>query len=78
MGLVLVVEDELKVHQSLEEGLRKAGFQVETTATGNQGAWLATTRNLDCVILDWILPGRDGLQILSDLRRTGLKDGQSV
>src|ERR1700722_5114857 len=71
MAQVLVVEDEPRVLRSLEEGLREAGFEGETAATGNQGARLATTRSFDCIVLDWMLPGRDGLQILSDLRRSG-------
>ncbi len=70
MALVLVVEDEPRVLHSLADGLRGAGLQVETAATGTQGARLATTRSFDCIILDWMLPGRDGLQILTDLRHT--------
>jgi two-component system, OmpR family, copper resistance phosphate regulon response regulator CusR len=71
MARVLVVEDDPSVLRSLENGLRGAGFQVETAATGNQGTKLATTRSFDCIVLDWMLPGRDGLQILSDLRQPG-------
>ncbi len=71
MAHLLVVEDEPRVLRSLEDGLRQAGFEVETAATGNQGARLATTRSFDCIVLDWMLPGRDGLQILSDLRQSG-------
>jgi DNA-binding response OmpR family regulator len=72
MPRVLVVEDEVRVLRGLEEGLRGAGLEVETAATGDEGARLATTRPFDCVVLDWMLPGRDGLQVLADLRRAGL------
>src|SRR5271168_2926953 len=70
MPRVLVIEDARVLH-SLEEGLRTAGFEVETAATGDKGARLATSQPFDCIVLDWMLPGRDGLQVLSDLRRSG-------
>jgi two-component system OmpR family response regulator len=71
MPRVLVVEDEARVRASLEEGLRTAGFEVETATTGDRGARLATTQPFDCIVLDWMLPGRDGLAVLADLRRSG-------
>jgi DNA-binding response OmpR family regulator len=71
MPRVLVIEDEARVRRSLVEGLRTAGFEVEAAATGDEGARLATSRSFDCIVLDWMLPGRDGLQILADLRRSG-------
>jgi DNA-binding response OmpR family regulator len=71
MPRVLVVEDEGKVRRSLEEGLRAAGFEVEAAATGTEGSRLATAKQFDCIVLDWMLPGRDGLQVLADLRRSG-------
>jgi two-component system OmpR family response regulator len=71
MPRVLVIEDEVRVLRNLEEGLRGAGFEVETAATGDEGARLATTRPFDCVVLDWMLPGRSGLQIIADIRRSG-------
>jgi DNA-binding response OmpR family regulator len=71
MPRVLVIEDEARVLCSLEEGLRSAGFDVETAATGEEGGRLAIAKPFDCIVLDWMLPGRDGLQVLSDLRRSG-------
>jgi two-component system, OmpR family, copper resistance phosphate regulon response regulator CusR len=71
MPRVLVIEDEANLRRSLSEGLRAARFEVETAATGDAGARLATTRPFDCIVLDWMLPGRDGLQVLADLRRAG-------
>jgi two-component system copper resistance phosphate regulon response regulator CusR len=72
MARVLVIEDEVRVRSSLEEGLQAAGFEVQTAATGGEGARLANSQTFDCIILDWMLPGRNGLQILADLRRLGL------
>src|SRR5262245_2244497 len=71
MPRVLVVEDEPRVRRSLEEGLRGAGFEVEAAATGIEGAGLAAGRTFDCVVLDWMLPGQDGLEVLSGMRRRG-------
>jgi len=71
MPRVLVVEDEPQVRRSLVDGLRAAGFDVEAAATGDDGGRLAATGAFDCVLLDWMLPGQDGLRVLADLRRAG-------
>jgi DNA-binding response OmpR family regulator len=72
MPRVLVVEDEDRVRRTLEEGLRAAGFETESAATGEDGVSLAVGRAFDCVVLDWMLPGgRDGLQVLAELRAAG-------
>jgi two-component system, OmpR family, copper resistance phosphate regulon response regulator CusR len=71
MPRVLVVEDEPRVRRSLEEGFRAAGFDVGAAATGVEGARLAAGRGFDCVVLDWMLPGGDGLSVLAGMRRSG-------
>jgi two-component system, OmpR family, copper resistance phosphate regulon response regulator CusR len=71
MSRVLVIEDERKMLRSLERGLRAEGYDVTTAATGEDGYRLATEGRFDCVVLDLMLPGRDGLQVLGDLRRAG-------
>jgi DNA-binding response OmpR family regulator len=71
MFRLLVVEDERKMLRSLERGLRAEGYDVTTAATGEDGHRLATERCFDCVVLDRMLPGRDGLEVLADLRRAG-------
>ena len=68
---VLVVEDERKVLRSLERGLRDEGYDVCAAATGEEGLRQAAAQPFDCVVLDLLLPGRDGLQVLAELRRTG-------
>jgi DNA-binding response OmpR family regulator len=68
---VLVVEDERKVLRSLERGLQAEGYEVVTAATGDAGFELAVTQEFDCLVLDLMLPGRDGLQVLQDLRQAG-------
>ncbi len=71
MPRVLVVEDEPRVRRSLEEGLRAAGLEVEAAASGDEAARLLGGRKFDCVVLDWMLPDRDGLEVLAGLRRAG-------
>jgi DNA-binding response OmpR family regulator len=71
MPRVLVVEDDSRVLRSLEKGLQAAGFEVEATIAGEEGSRLASSQPFDCIVLDWMLPGRDGLQVLSDLRKAG-------
>jgi DNA-binding response OmpR family regulator len=68
---ILVIEDERKILRSLERGLQAEGYEVSTAATGDEGYRLATSQPVDCIVLDLLLPGRDGLQVLADLRRAG-------
>jgi DNA-binding response OmpR family regulator len=68
---LLIVEDERKILRSLERGLQAEGYQVVSAATGENGYALAMSQSFDCMILDVMLPGRDGIQILKDLREAG-------
>jgi two-component system, OmpR family, response regulator len=65
---VLVIEDEKKINSLVRKGLEAQGFVVETTQSGDDGYLLATTRPYDVLVLDIMLPGRDGLSILRNLR----------
>lgn len=65
---ILVIEDEKKISSLLRKGLEAQGFVVETTQSGDEGYLLATTRPYDVLVLDIMLPGRDGLSILRNLR----------
>jgi two-component system, OmpR family, copper resistance phosphate regulon response regulator CusR len=66
---LLVVEDEPKTATFLRKGLTEAGFVVDVAATGDDGLHLARTGGYDLVILDVLLPGRDGWAVLTHLRR---------
>jgi len=68
---VLVVEDERKLLRNLQRGLEAAGYTVAAAATGDEAQALLATQTFDCVVLDWMLPGRDGLELLADRRRAG-------
>ena len=64
----MVVEDDRKLGGLVRKGLEAQGFVVDFTADGDEGYTLATTREYDAVVLDIMLPGRDGLSILRNLR----------
>jgi len=65
---VLVVEDERKIAGFVRHGLEEQGFVVEVCSDGDEAYTLATTRAYDVLVLDIMLPGRDGLSILKNLR----------
>ena len=69
---ILIVEDEAKVARALEEGLKREEYGVVVARTGEEGFYLVSAEQFDLVILDLMLPGRDGLQVLSTLRKRGL------
>ena len=71
MACVLIVEDQKKLLQSLRRGLEEEGYEVVTATTGEEGYYLATTGSPDAIVLDLMLPGRDGLKVLGDLRGRG-------
>jgi two-component system copper resistance phosphate regulon response regulator CusR len=68
---VLVIEDEPKVAQAILEGLEAENYRVTVAVTGEEGYFLATTQAFDLILLDLMLPGRNGLDILTALRQQG-------
>jgi DNA-binding response OmpR family regulator len=67
-GLILVIEDEPGIVDFLERGLRAHGFDVTSAADGDIGTERALNQDVDLVVLDMMLPGRSGLEVLSSLR----------
>lgn len=68
---VLLVEDDKKLATAVKRGLEAEGFVVEVALTGPDGLWLATEGSYDLILLDIMLPGRNGFQICGDLRGAG-------
>jgi len=66
---VLVVEDEKGILGFVRKGLEEEGFVVECSRDGDEAYLLATTQQYDAIVLDIMLPGRDGLSILQNLRK---------
>jgi two-component system OmpR family response regulator len=65
---ILVIEDEKKIASFIRKGLEEQGFSVTVSNNGDDGYLLAKTQAFDVIILDIMLPGRDGLSILKNLR----------
>ena len=68
---LLVVEDDAKIAAALRRGLTAEGFQVETADDGLVGLWRAREGAYDLIVLDIMLPGRNGYRVCADLRRDG-------
>ncbi|HVU35818.1 MAG TPA: response regulator transcription factor [Opitutaceae bacterium] len=68
---VLVVEDEAKIAHLIQKGLGDAGFQVTGCARGDAALTLALGEEFDAIVLDVMLPGRNGLEVLRELRGSG-------
>ncbi len=68
---LLLVEDSARLRATLEQGLRKAGYAVDTAKDGREGLWLATENQYDVIVLDLMLPEIDGLTVLRKLREQG-------
>jgi DNA-binding response OmpR family regulator len=66
-----VVEDEAKVARALREGLQREHYEVSIARTGEDGFFQMTEQEFDLVILDIMLPKRDGLEVLKALRKQG-------
>jgi len=73
MAKILVVEDEPKVAGALKEGLETEGYEIVLAQSGEEGFFHASSNVFDLIILDIMLPGRDGIEILHTLRRQGMK-----
>lgn len=65
---ILVIEDETKIARTLTQQLRRAGYGVTAAASAEEGFYALSTTAFNLVILDLMLPGRDGFQLLRDLR----------
>ena len=70
---ILVVEDERKIARALQEGLETESYEVTLAQTGEEGFFLIHSEGFDLVVLDLMLPGRSGLEILATMRKRGLE-----
>jgi two-component system OmpR family response regulator len=68
---LLLVEDDKRIATVVKRGLEAEGFTVEVAFDGNHGLWLATEGSYDLLVLDIMLPGRNGYRICADLRAAG-------
>src|SRR5437773_6071225 len=70
---ILVVEDEKKTAAFLAKGLREAGFAVDVAPDGETGSEQARAKKFDLLIVDIMLPKKDGWQLVAELRREGVR-----
>ncbi|MGH9344398.1 MAG: heavy metal response regulator transcription factor [Terriglobia bacterium] len=70
---ILLIEDELKTTRYLRKGLTEEGFVVDAAPDGDEGLHLAKSIGFDLIVLDVMLPGLDGWQVLTEIRRTRLQ-----
>ncbi|HEY6838547.1 MAG TPA: response regulator transcription factor [Geobacteraceae bacterium] len=65
---ILVVEDEKKVSSFIKRGLEEENYEVETAGDGDEGLQMALEKSYDLIVLDWMLPKKDGLAVVKELR----------
>ena len=70
---ILVIEDEKKVASFIKRGLEEENYSVDTAYDGVNGQYLAEINDYDLIILDLMLPGKDGLEICRELRQKEMK-----
>jgi two-component system OmpR family response regulator len=68
----LVVEDELKMAALIRRGLVEEGYAADVARTGEEALWMARATPYDAIVLDLMLPGRDGLEVCRSLRESGI------
>ena len=69
---VLVVEDEVKLGGLLRRGLQEEGHAADVARTGDDALWMAAAVDYDAIVLDVMLPGRDGFDVCRELRERGV------
>jgi DNA-binding response OmpR family regulator len=68
---LLLIEDDTKLSAALRRGLEADGFTVDTAFDGDEGFWMASEGAYDAIVLDIMLPGRNGFRVCGDLRAGG-------
>jgi DNA-binding response OmpR family regulator len=71
MAKILLVEDEIDLLETVRDWLREDSYSVETTASGEEALTMLSRDNFDLLILDWMLPGKSGLEICHHYRGQG-------
>src|SRR6476659_8441609 len=68
---VLIVEDELKMASLVRRGLAEEGHAADVAVSGEEALWMAEAHPYDAIVLDVMLPGRDGFETCRELRKAG-------
>jgi DNA-binding response OmpR family regulator len=70
---ILLIEDEIKLNDHIRKGLQDQGYTVDTAFNGSEGLELASVNNYDLIILDIMLPGQSGFEVLENIKRFSIK-----
>jgi len=73
MRRILIVEDEPSIALALDDDLRREGYETEVAADGDTAARTAIARAFDLILLDVMLPGKDGFEVCREVRRAGVQ-----
>jgi DNA-binding response OmpR family regulator len=73
MRRILIVEDEPSIAMALDDDLRREGYDTEVAADGDTAARTAISRAFDLILLDVMLPGKDGFEVCREVRRAGVQ-----
>jgi len=68
---ILIVEDEATISAFLQKGLKEEGFAVDAARSGNEALELASSNQYEVIVLDILLPGKNGFEVCSELRASG-------
>ena len=66
---ILIIDDDRMVRQILQSSLSRKGFDVHTAEDGTSGIELAQKQNVDVILLDWMMPGMNGMEVLKLLKK---------
>ena len=69
---VLIIEDDEAILNMLKRGLEDEDFVVDTAINGEDGEYMAETNHYDVIILDWMLPNKEGIEVLKSIREKGI------
>lgn len=68
---ILIVEDDPSIHRIISRRLKEEGYAVDDCYDGEEGVDYSMATAYDCVILDWMLPKKDGISVLREIRQSG-------
>jgi len=69
---ILIIEDDEAILNMLKRGLEDENFIVDTAISGEDGEYMLSISNYDLIILDWMLPNKEGIEILKDIRNNDI------
>lgn len=69
---MLIIEDDENILSILKRGFEEEHYIIDSSSDGEEGEYLALTNNYDIILLDWMLPNKDGIEILDNVRKEGI------